>query len=109
MVVAAEHLLVRAEVEPRQVEVGQRVAVADVEEEVRRAFVVAVLEHLDQRESEDTLEELHGALDVAADQRDVMHTAGGAGRAVGLRCEVLCGKLVAAGGRDGRVDRCRWS
>ena len=37
VVVPAEHLLVRAEVEPGEVEVGEGVAMTDVEEEVRRA------------------------------------------------------------------------
>ena len=50
---ATEHLGVRPEVEAGQVEVGEAVAVADVEEEVRGALVVAVLEHLDEREAEE--------------------------------------------------------
>src|SRR4051794_26331466 len=39
VVEAAEHLRVRSDVETGQVEEGERVAIADVEEEVRRALV----------------------------------------------------------------------
>ena len=58
VVVAAEHLPYGAEVEAGEVEEGQGVAVADVEEEVRRARVVAVLEQLGQREAEEPLVEV---------------------------------------------------
>ena len=95
MVMAAEHLRVRAEVEAGQVEVGKRVAVADVEEEVGAALVVAVLEHLDQREAEQPVVELDGAFHVAADQRGVVHAAGGRRRACVPRLEVLLGQLGA--------------
>ena len=61
---AAEHLAVRVEIEARQIEIGERVAVADVEEEVSRALVVAILEHLDQREAKQAVVELDGALDL---------------------------------------------
>ena len=50
MVQPAEHLLVRADVEAGEVEERQQVAVADVEEEVVGAGVVAVLEDLRERE-----------------------------------------------------------
>ncbi len=71
----AEHLRVVAEVEPREVEEGEEVAVADVEEEVRRALVVAVLEQLGERELEEILIERDGRLDVSGQQCDVVHTA----------------------------------
>ena len=58
-----------------EIEEGEEVAVADVEEEVRRARKVAVLEQLDKRESEHLGIELHGAVDVRADQREMMHTS----------------------------------
>ena len=105
MVVAAEHLGVRAEVEAGQVEVGERVALADVEEEVGRPGVVAVLEHLDQREAEQAVEELDGALHVAADQGDVVHAPGARRRPLVGRLEVPGGDLLAACGErvDGRL------
>ena len=78
-----------AEVEPGQIEEGDRVAVAEVEEEVGRAAVVAVLEHLDQREAEHAVVELHRPLDVAADERHVVHAARGAGRALIAGQQVL--------------------
>ena len=88
VVEAAEHLGVGAEVEPGQVEERQRVAVADVEEEVGRAPVVAVLEQLGQRELEQALVEVDRALDVRAEQGDVVHARGPttlAARALGCR------------------------
>ena len=103
MVVATEHLLVRAEVEAGEIEVGKGVAMADVEEEVRRALVIAVLEHLDQRKAEHALEELHRALDVAADESDVVYTAGGGGGPFGSRCEVLRCQFFAACGEPGAL------
>ena len=71
----AEHLGVGPEVEAGEVEERERVAVADVEEEVRGAAVVAVLEHVGERELEQVLVEGRGALDVGAEQRDVVHAA----------------------------------
>src|SRR5690349_7799927 len=53
VVVAAEDLAVRWQVEAGEVEEGEGVAVADVEEEVRRPDVVPVLEQLGQREAEE--------------------------------------------------------
>ena len=84
----AEHLGVRADVEAGEVEEGEQVAVADVEEEVRGAGVVAVLDQLGQREAEHVLVEADGPLDVAADQRGVVQAAGGGGgrSPAGLRC-----------------------
>src|SRR4051794_9849207 len=69
----AEDLGVGAEVEPREVEVGEQVAVADVEEEVRRTLIVAVLEQLGQRELEQVLVEADRPFDVAGEQREVVH------------------------------------
>ena len=57
VVEATEPLGVGAEVEAGEVEEGERVAVADVEEEVGRALVVAILEDLGQRELEEVLVE----------------------------------------------------
>ena len=60
----AQDLGVRAQVETGEVEEGEQVAVADVEEEVRRALVVAVLEQLGQGEPEQVLVEADRPLDV---------------------------------------------
>ena len=57
MVQTAEALGVRVEVETGEVEEHEQVAVADVEEEVGRALVVAVLEELGEREFEQPLVE----------------------------------------------------
>ena len=76
------------DVQAGEVEEGQQVAVADVEEEVRGAGVVAVLDQLGQREAEHVLVEADRPLDVAADQRGVVQAAGGRRRplAGGRRC-----------------------
>ena len=68
MVEAAEHLGVGAGVDAGQVEEGDRVAAAEVEEEVGGARQVAVLEHRGEREAEHVLVEAGGALHVAADR-----------------------------------------
>ena len=47
-----QHLLVRTNVQTREIEEGKEIAVADVEEKVRRAGIVAVLDQLGQRELE---------------------------------------------------------
>ena len=78
----------RLEAEAREVEEGEHVAVADVEEEVRRALVVTVLEQLDEREPEQVLVEADRALGVGADQREMVHAAAGRGRPLGLRAQV---------------------
>ena len=83
MVKAAQHLGVRPEVEAGEVEERERVAVTDVEEEVRASLVVAVLEQLGERELEHVLIEADRALDIGAEQRDVVHTARGARRTLG--------------------------
>jgi hypothetical protein len=70
----AQHLGVRAEVEAGQVEEREQVAVADVEEEVVGAGVVAVLEDLGQPELQQALVEVDGRADVGADQRDVVQS-----------------------------------
>src|SRR4051795_1275071 len=88
VVQAAEHLGVGADVQAGEVEEGDEVAVADVEEEVRGARVVAVLDQLGQREAEHVLVEAHGRLDVAADQRGVVQAASGGRRALAGRLEV---------------------
>jgi len=65
VVQSAEDLLVWPDVQSGEVEEGDQVAVADVEEEVRRPGVVAVLDQLGQRELEQALIEPDGLLDVA--------------------------------------------
>ena len=65
---------------PGEVEEAEQVAVADVEEEVAGAGVVAVLHQLDQREAEQFLVEADGLLDVPADQCGVVQAAAGGRR-----------------------------
>jgi len=60
----AEHLGVGTESEVGEVEEGDGIAVADVEEEMVGAAVVTVLEELDQGEAEQILVEADGLLDV---------------------------------------------
>jgi hypothetical protein len=64
---AADGLGERRVVVAREVEEAEQVAVADVEEEVAGAGIVAVLDQLDQREPEELLVEADRLLDVAAD------------------------------------------
>src|SRR4051794_24391134 len=87
---AAEDLGVLTECEARQVEEREQVAVADVEEEVVGAGVVAVLEDLGERELEDALIEVDRASYVGADEREVVQAARAARRAL------RCGPQVAA-------------
>src|SRR3954452_4743984 len=84
----AEHLGVGADVQAGEVEEREQVAVADVEEEVRGAGVVAVLDQLGQREAEHVLIEADGPLDVAADQRRVVQAASGRLRPLAERLQV---------------------
>src|SRR4051794_5754082 len=100
VVEAAQHLGVRADVQAGEVEEREQVPVADVEEEVRRTRVVAVLDQLGQREAEHVLVEAHGPLHVAADQRRVVQAAGRGGRAFPGGAQVR----VADAGRLG-LDR----
>ena len=78
-----------------EVEEAQQVPVADVEEEVAGPGVVAVLHQLDQREPEQVLVEPDRLLDVAADQREVVHPAHRGGRA-GTRARCRYFSLRAA-------------
>src|SRR5215217_6931538 len=80
-----------------EVEEAEQVAVADVEEEVAGAGIVAVLDQLDQRESEELLVEADRLLDVAADEGDVVDPGGGGGRPVGGRAHVALPQPVPAG------------
>src|SRR5258708_34078284 len=70
-----EHLGVPPEFETREIEEGEQVPMTDVEEEVGRALVVAVLEQLGERELEQVLIEGDGRLDIAREKREVMDTA----------------------------------
>src|SRR5882757_429106 len=90
---AADRLLEGGVIVAGEVEEPEQVAVPDVEEEVRRSRVVAVLDHLHQREAEQSLIEVDRLLDIAADQRDVVNAAGG--RRPRRRLEVGDTKLVA--------------
>src|SRR3954451_23983210 len=104
VVQAAEHLGVGADVQAGEVEEGDEVAVADVEEEVRGARVVTVLDQLGQREAEYVLIEAHDPLHVAADQRGVVQPARRGRRALTGRLQVRgadAGTLGLQGGRVG--------
>src|SRR3954468_22460826 len=102
----AEHLGVGADVQAGEVEEGDEVAVANVEEEVRGAGVVAVLDELGQREAEHVLVEADGPLDVAADQRGVVQAAGG-GRRTFTGWREVCGPDAGAFGvRIGWLGGC---
>src|SRR5258706_15554709 len=70
-----EHLGVLPEIETGEVEEREKVPVSDVEEEVCRALVVAVLEQLRKRELEQVLIEADRRLDIARKESDVMDTA----------------------------------
>src|SRR5713226_9254121 len=83
-----EHLGVLREIETREIEEGEQISMADVEEEVCRALVVAVLEQLRERELEQVLIEGDRRLDVAREERDVMDTARRRGGALIWRPEV---------------------
>jgi hypothetical protein len=69
-----EHLSVRPEIEAGHVEKRQRVAIADIEEEVCRAPVVTIFEHLGEGELEQALVKLHRPLDITAQKGDMVHT-----------------------------------
>jgi iron complex transport system ATP-binding protein len=72
---AAEAFGCGFEAKAREVKEPEQGVVAQVEEEVGRPRVVAVLDQLDQRKPEQALVERDGLLDVAADQRGVMDAA----------------------------------
>src|SRR6266508_4407663 len=103
---ASEYLLVRSEVEAGQVEERERIAVADVEEEMRRSFVVAVLEDLGERELEHSLVEVDRPLHVRADERRVMHTASTRRGTIAARPKVIARDLGAGCGEPVAL-RCR--
>ena len=104
MVEAAEHLGVGAEVEARQVKERQQVAVADVEEEVVRPGVIAVLEDVGKRELEEALVELDRPAHIGREERDVVDAAGARGRAVAPLAHVAAPDLVASGVDGGEVN-----
>ena len=84
----ADRLLVRLVLVAGEVEEAEQVAVAEVEEEVARAGVVAVLDQLDEREAEEVLVEADRLLDVLADERGVVDAARGRRRPVARRAQV---------------------
>ncbi len=79
-----------------EVEEAEQVAVADVEEEVARAGVVAILDQFDEREAEQALIELDRLGDIAADQGDVVDAPSDGRVAVGWP-----GSGTARGSRGG--------
>ena len=73
---ATEHFGVGPQIEAREIEEGQQIAVAHVEEEVRRSPVVAILEQLGERELEHALVERDGPLDVTGQKGEVVQAPG---------------------------------
>src|SRR5712691_4472426 len=90
---AADRFHPGLESETREVEEGQQVAVAEIEEKVGRAGVVAIFHDLDQREAEQVLVELDGLFDVAADHRQVVGAAHGRSRPRGPRPQIALPKV----------------
>src|SRR5205823_8801642 len=72
-------LLGGAEPEAGEVEEGEQVVMADVEEDVRRPGIVTVLHGLDEWEAEEVLVELDRPVDVAADEGEVVDSLGRGG------------------------------
>ena len=105
---AAEPFRHRLEAEAGEVEEGEHVAVADVEEEVRLTFVVTVLEQLDQREADQVLIEADRALGVGADRArgDARRRPVDAGRA-SFGPQVLLAQLAPR--RSARAASVSWS
>src|SRR5258705_9261526 len=81
MMQSAEDLPVRADIEAGKIEERQQVCVANVEEEMRGARIVAVFNEFGQWEFQQLLIKAHGALDVAAHQRGVVQSPGRRGGA----------------------------
>ena len=88
MVQAAEDFAVVAEVESREVEEGEQVAVADVEEEMGRAGEVTVLEEFGQRKPEHALVEVDRGGDVGTDEGEVVDPTPTRRWAVGDRAKI---------------------
>src|SRR2546428_8066450 len=72
----------------RKVEEGEQVSVSKVMEEVSRTLQIAILEQFDQWEAENFAVELDSALDVRADQRQMVQAARAGRRAFRFRFEI---------------------
>src|SRR3954463_16611993 len=92
----ADRLDAGLEPETGEVEEPEQGLVAEVEEEVRRARVVAVLDQLHEREPQQSLVELDGLLDVGADQCGMVDASSGRGGPIPGRLEVPVAELPAA-------------
>src|SRR5215472_575053 len=79
-----------------EVEEPEQIVVADVEEEVVGASVVAVLHELDEREAEEFLVELDRLLGVATDQGEVVHALYGRRRPAAPGPQVLLAQFSPA-------------
>ena len=104
MMEAAEDLRIGTEAEVREVEEGQCVVVAQIEEQVRRTLIVAVLEQLDQWESEQLLVEADRPLHVGTQEREMMHAASLGGRPGRRLLEVRRAQPLALGCGGFEVD-----
>ncbi len=85
---AADRLAERGVIVTREVEKTKQVVVADVEEEVTRTDIIAVLDKLDKGESEELLVEADRLLDVTANQREVVYPLHRGRRPLALRPQV---------------------
>src|SRR6266567_7000137 len=94
MLHAADGLGERRVLVTGEVEKTEQVVVADVEEEMAGARIVAVFHQLHQREAEELLVELDGLLDVLADQGEMVDTLDGGGRPLAAGAQVLLPQLV---------------
>src|SRR5262245_17183102 len=79
----------RLEPEPGEVAKAPPCQVAEVEEEVRQALVVTVLDKLDQRKPKQALIKLDRLLDIRADERRVVNSSTRRGVLLGPRPQVL--------------------
>ena len=75
MVQTTENLCVRTQIEAREVEERQQVAVSDIEEEMVGTLVVAILKDLSKRELEHILIEADSPFHVSAKHRDMVYAA----------------------------------
>src|ERR1700682_2679595 len=81
-----------------KIEEGEQVTVPEVVKPVGRAGQVAVLEELDQRETEHLAVELDRPLDVRGNERQVVNAPGAGRRTLLLRLEIGLRQRLALGG-----------
>src|SRR5262249_41112451 len=104
----ADAFLSRFEAETREVEETEQRAVAEVEEEVRRAGIVPVLRDFHAREAEQPVVELDRLLHVAADERGMVDAPTTRGGSLGERSDVALAEVRASLGQAGAFVGVRW-